>query len=382
MLGALDFDYNDGDKTLPPVNWWCIEGGAQLLAYEMRKKICYPNAIKCKSRVTMIRFNPNGAGDDDDTMTVRVGPQKDDGAGADHREYAAVFNSTTLAAMQRMDLTGAVLNYETKVAIRALRYGVSCKIGIKFKDAWWLKAPFDIKEGGVGYTDLPLRVCVYPSYNINDVQEDDPTPTEAVLLCSYTWGQDAQRLSALISKKDQKRDEELKEIIFNNLALLHSPQKDGKTDPEAYKTNYKLIKDLYMTHHAYDWAADPFMSGAFAHFGPGQFSRMYPDIITPSAGGRLFIIGEAASKHHAWVVGALESAVRGVYQLLNLYEDPEAVQACEFLEEVDPETKKPYEDRWPFAPVPFEELGNVKNQINMSIARERAKRKDLINGLK
>ena len=28
------------------------------------------------------------------------------------------------------------------------------------------------------------------------------------------------------------------------------------------------------------------------------------------------MIGEAASAHHAWIVGALESAVRGVYQFL------------------------------------------------------------------
>jgi hypothetical protein len=32
----------------------------------------------------------------------------------------------------------------------------------------------------------------------------------------------------------------------------------------------------------------------------------------------LVIIGEAASPHHAWVVGALESAVVGVYQWLHM----------------------------------------------------------------
>ena len=32
--------------------------------------------------------------------------------------------------------------------------------------------------------------------------------------------------------------------------------------------------------------------------------------------GNYVIIGECASAHHAWVVGALESAVRGVYQFL------------------------------------------------------------------
>ena len=42
---------------------------------------------------------------------------------------------------------------------------------------------------------------------------------------------------------------------------------------------------------------------------------MYPWIANRNDGNHI-IIGEAASAHHAWVVGALESAVRGVYQFL------------------------------------------------------------------
>ena len=334
----------------------------------MKERIQHQEALKYNSRVTMIKLNPYEIGEDDDKMVVRVGPPKDDEDQEDHREYAAVFNSTTLAAMQRMDLTGAVLNYETKVAIRALRYGVSCKIGVKFKEAWWLNTPLKIVQGGIGYTDLPLRVCVYPSYNIND------TTGEAVLLCSYTWGQDAQRLSSLISKQGQETDEELKEIIFNNLALLHATQKDGKKDLKVYKDLYQKIKTLYVTHHAYDWGADPFMSGAFAHFGPGQFSRMYPDIITPQAGGRLFIIGEAASKHHAWIVGALESAVRGVYQLMKGFKDPEAIRACEIFEEKDLD-RKPSDKHSPFGPLPYEEDEKTAAvQFFVSAVREEDKR--------
>ena len=42
---------------------------------------------------------------------------------------------------------------------------------------------------------------------------------------------------------------------------------------------------------------------------------MYPWIANRNDGKHI-IIGEAASAHHAWVVGALESATRGVYQCL------------------------------------------------------------------
>ena len=44
---------------------------------------------------------------------------------------------------------------------------------------------------------------------------------------------------------------------------------------------------------------------------------MWLHIMKPNAFGQLYLIGEAASAHHAWIVGALESAVRGVYYLLD-----------------------------------------------------------------
>jgi hypothetical protein len=37
----------------------------------------------------------------------------------------------------------------------------------------------------------------------------------------------------------------------------------------------------------------------------------------PAADSRFVIIGEAASANHAWIVGALDSAVRGLTQILS-----------------------------------------------------------------
>ncbi|MCJ1282220.1 hypothetical protein MMC26_001543 [Xylographa opegraphella] len=370
ILGSLDFDYHSGDPS-KPVNWWCIEGGTQLVADAMRQELLGGD-VQFNQHVTMIRRDYRIQGHND--MEIRVGPAKENEADEDRRRYAAVFNSTTLASMQRMDLTDAVLNYGTKLSIRALRYGVSCKVGIKFKRPWWIE-DFKIDKGGLGQTDLPLRVCVYPSYNIKD-----STKKDAVLLVSYTWGQDAQRFSALVSKKSNDDviaavkpsddDHELKEMLFHNLALLHCPQKDGLKDEEAYLKLYKMIESEYLEHHAYDWGADPFMSGAFAHFGPGQFSKMYSDIITPSAGGKLFIIGEAASKHHAWIVGALESAVRGVYQFLMRYQGAKKLEVEESIKWLQSGENSPY------GPVPYEEEDRekVRQQVYIADIRERAKR--------
>lgn len=86
-----------------------------------------------------------------------------------------------------MDLQNAGLSWGTKQAIRSLNYGASCKVAIKFKTPWWQVAPFSINKGGLSKTDLPLRVCVYPSYNIkSDLNPEWNQHKPSVLLCSYT----------------------------------------------------------------------------------------------------------------------------------------------------------------------------------------------------
>ena len=141
------------------------------------------------------------------------------------RSYDAVFNSAPLGAMQRMDLTGLNLNWGTKQAIRSLGYGASCKVGIRFKTLWWRDPDvnLNINFGGVAKTDLPLRVCVYPSYNIHD-KINQP----GVLLCSYTWSQEAQRVASLISRKSPNEEDELRILLIHNLAKLHAKTNDQK----------------------------------------------------------------------------------------------------------------------------------------------------------
>ncbi|MCJ1270029.1 hypothetical protein MMC22_009922 [Lobaria immixta] len=361
VLGSLDFDYPSTKK----IDWYCIDGGANVLAQEMAKRISQkPNFC---SAITSIKLENK-----EEIHSIKVGIERQE-EGLYHKNYAAVFNSTTLGAMQRMDLTGAQLNLGTKQAIRTLNYGASCKVGIRFCKPWWILAPHHIDGGGQGKSDLPLRVCVYPSYNI----EDDPSKP-SVLLCSYTWEQDASRIGALISKNSPEGEKMLKKLLFHNLALLHSTS-------ATYEKVYKTIEDSYITHHAYDWYKDPHSVGAFAFFGPSQFQEVWPDITCPSADGKLIIIGEAASTHHAWVVGALESAMRGVYQFIARYAliYPEYKKALEYLEslQLKPEdtphdpTYKPTPDpdiryQRPFGPLPYSFQPKIaQHQVVVSMLR-------------
>ena len=46
---------------------------------------------------------------------------------------------------------------------------------------------------------------------------------------------------------------------------------------------------------------------------------MYPYLSRPAADSKFHIVGEASSAHHAWIVGALDSAYAAVYKFLKRY---------------------------------------------------------------
>jgi hypothetical protein len=311
VLEELDFHTDDADDDKKDIQyWWCVDGGAQEIAKKMaskiNKRIDYNTRVDAIDAQASSRENPN----EFTAMklrTTRTDPKTKKTETKD-RKYFAIFNSTTLAALQRIETCNAGLSWGTKQAIRALGYGASCKVGMKFKTAWWQKPPFNIKKGGFSRTDLPLGVCVYPSYNIraNEGEKHDPEKP-AVLLCSYTWGQDAQRIGSLCSKNTPDDEEELKKTLLHDLARLHANEQC------SFDELLELLQDQYVDHHAWDWYRDQNMSGAFAYFGPGQFSNMWQEIIKPNSYGQLYLVGEAASSHHAWIVGALESVIRATY---------------------------------------------------------------------
>ncbi|EYE90055.1 flavin monoamine oxidase family protein [Aspergillus ruber CBS 135680] len=302
VLESLDFDWKPG------TDWRCILGGSGVLADKMVQKLKNPLSVERSTAVTKIK-NKGEQQVEIAYEKANIGPQS--------HTYNAVFSSVPLGCLQRIDTSEAKLNYGVRQAMRALSYGPSGKVGIKFRNPWWLYKLNDanLKHAGLGHSDLSIRTCVYPSYNLQTPEEE-----EAVLLCSYTWQQDALRLSSLVSKSTDlknkwKEETELKNILIHDLARLHAGDDSGKTVPELEE----IIGNSYLEHFAFDWYQNPHSVGAFAFFGPQQFRSSWPKIIQPS--GDLAIIGEAASPHHAWVVGALESAVHQVYSWLNQHKD-------------------------------------------------------------
>lgn len=73
------------------------------------------------------------------------------------------------------------------------------------------------------------------------------------------------------------------------------------------------------TAHAYDyyWYQLPRTRfGAFAIWGPGQFSSVMPYLRTHAALGHMHFGGEALSSGRAWIIGAVNSAYWTVVEIL------------------------------------------------------------------
>ncbi|KAF3023150.1 hypothetical protein E8E14_013967 [Neopestalotiopsis sp. 37M] len=366
VLEELDFHTKEKEK------WWCISGGTQTVPRTMASKIS--EKVQFNSQVVAINANVQDhmkTPKEYVPLTLTIDKSYPNDPQADHQrrkeDYLAVFNSTTLAAMQRMDLQNAGLLWGTKQAIRSLGYGASCKVAIKFKTPWWQLEPYNINKGSVSRTDLPLRVCVYPSYNIEALEGPErwehSKHQPSVLLCSYTWGQDAQRIGSLISRdhpedgQGSEKDKQLKSLLLRNLALLHATGEGDST----YENLLARLEHEYVDHHAWDWYRDENMSGAFAYFGPSQYSNMWQEIIKPNAFGQLYLVGEASSAHHAWIVGALESVVRATYFLFEGLQSGNKEcdaykQAMELLQfgQYEGQEQEKIEKDLPFFPLPAE----------------------------
>lgn len=292
-------------------SWICIDGGGSTLIKSMVDKL-HKTTIHYNTRVNAITGirHPNLPAATTSVVVktvpstpeeVRTGavPRPQTG-----RIYSHVLSSLPLSVLgQGVDISKAGFDYQQANAIRALHYDCSVKVGIRFSKQWWRLPPFNI-TGGTSSTDRPLRTCVYPSYGL---QTDPQTP--GVLIVSYTWAQDATRIGAVVKGSDFKtrvypEERELIDLLFRDLANLHG-------------ANESDLRRFYMDHYAHNWFEDPNANGAFALYGAGQFSNMYPSITRPAAyNRRLHLMGEATSVHHAWVVGALNSAWRGIFYML------------------------------------------------------------------
>lgn len=174
-------------------------------------------------------------------------------------------------------------------AIRELSYDSATKVLAVCNKRFW--ETDDGIFGGGTFTDLPCGTAYYPANNAQK-READVSNGPGVLLASYTWGHQARRLGAMLEK-------ERSELVIQSLAKVH-PQ--------------LLAPAIVRQTASWSWDQHRYSLGAFAWFGPGEHSALYPSLLTPE--GRVYLAGEHASLSHTWMQGALESGLRVVDELL------------------------------------------------------------------
>ena len=184
---ALGFDsWRPDSSVLRDYKWVCVDGGSEEIAKSMLAEIG-SNKASTNKRVKGVYMDTSKEG-----LAVKVAGE------TQFRKYDQVICTATLGCMATMDLDECTF-YAQRVAIRCLQYDASCKIGIQFDTRWWQDAEFMRGKpiyGGVSKSDLPLSNVVYPSYG-----PEDNAP--GVLICSYTWAQDArvrQRKSTMTAR--------------------------------------------------------------------------------------------------------------------------------------------------------------------------------------
>ncbi|KAM0283393.1 hypothetical protein ACHAQH_002516 [Verticillium albo-atrum] len=268
-------DYNDFNlATNKP--WYRLEGGMSVVTDTTKAQIegtSWPDSstpaikVTCSApNVPVLRWERNRA------------------------QYSMVFNTTAMAPLQRMDIQGLGLDDEILTGIRALSYDRATKGNDKY--------------GGVSQSDLPISNIVYPSW-------DDCADSPNVLMVSYAWAQDASRMAALVpdyTKVAPQQTDTIVTVCLQGLVKLWASQPNPPSFDDLWND--------YAAHHAWAWSHDPYTGGAFALFGPGQFSNVYPPFQNMFCGHKFTMCGEALSAHHAWISGALDSAYGAVLRWL------------------------------------------------------------------
>jgi monoamine oxidase len=168
-------------------------------------------------------------------------------------------------------------------AIRQLHYDAATKIFFQVRRPFWEET--DRIHGGTTVTDLPVRRIIYPSGSVVPGQR-------AMLLASYTWGQDALRWSAL--GQDQRIEAALRDV-----ARIH---------PEVLAEFESGI--------SYSWSQDPYAMGGYALFEPDQQTTLGEGIRRSE--GRVHFAGEHCSSWPAWIEGAVESGQQAAERIAAL----------------------------------------------------------------
>ncbi|XP_078137939.1 L-amino-acid oxidase-like [Centroberyx gerrardi] len=224
------------------------------------------STILLNSKVKRISQSDNG---------VTVSYQEDNQSSLSHLPADIVLVTTTAKAALFIDFQPPLSTHKM-VALRSVHYDSSTKIILTFSKRFWEK---DGIRGGRSITDRPSRFIYYPSHSFQK------NKTIGVLLASYTCSDDSLLFQGT-------SDEDLKELVLKDLALIHG----------------KHVRSLCTGVLVKKWDEDPYSLGAFTLFTPYQHLDYAKELFQHE--GRVHFAGEHTAFPHAWIETAMKSAIR------------------------------------------------------------------------
>jgi monoamine oxidase len=240
-----------------------IEGGMERLPEALARRL--DRRVRYGTRVIAV---------DQDEYGVTVHCDDHSGRRSIRGDYAVI--TIPFSVLRYIDIRKPFSPAKQK-AIRGLNYEPAAKLYFAFRRRFWEDEGI---EGGVSYTDLPVRKLYY-------MQEGRQTGRGLIL--SYCTGRDAQRWTALGERG--ALDEGLRSI-----AKIHPAAQ------QEYEGGMAML-----------WQNDPYAGGAFAFCQPHEESQYAQHAHTPE--GRVHFAGEHTGFCRRWIQGALESGLRAAEEV-------------------------------------------------------------------
>lgn len=249
-----------------------------------------PGTLRLATRVTAVRVDGDG---------VRVHGEQ---LGAPVEEdFDYLVCAVPAPGLDQIEISPG-LPARQRQAIRGMNYASSTKTLLHLRDRPWEYR--DGIYGGGSFTDLPIQQVWYPADNAVRVpgtdrltaRDRDRSHRPAVLTAAYLWENNARRFAAL-PEADRTR------VVLSALDKLH-PGIVASVDDVVHWT----------------WDEQVGLGGgAFAYLAPGEHARYLAGIgaAHPAPAPRIFFAGEHLSVAHAWIQGALQSALDAVTQVLD-----------------------------------------------------------------
>lgn len=231
-----------------------------------------------------------------DKVTLKCRATKDKSITLEEFDY--VICAIPFTSLRRVEIK-PVFSLKKMQAINELNYEASQKTFLFLKDRFWeMGEAAERIVGGSSGTDLPIINIIYPSDHAIPVEGKSGTWTlrpgaspnsPGALLASYNWGQDA-------------------EIIGNEANNLRIRDIARQVE-EVHGLEDGYIRDRLLSWVTMFWAnAQYIWSGAC--FGKPQDRTLFSYAVTlPEMNNRVYFAGEHISQKHAWIQGALQSAM-------------------------------------------------------------------------